>query len=160
MSWQDEIHSEFARLQKSADTSVVEELAQHAEAAYEAARADGATTEDAEARVRALVESWCAGTSGPRRIERPALPALSPANRSRLAGLGLDIRLGLRLFRRQPGFAFVSIALIGLAIAAATSIFSVINGVVLKPLPVPGAEGWCASWKWACSRVAPLMSAT
>jgi putative ABC transport system permease protein len=57
------------------------------------------------------------------------------------AGLGLDLRLSLRLLWRQRGFAVVSIAMIALGIAATTSIFSVVNGVVLKPLPLPGAEG-------------------
>ena len=57
------------------------------------------------------------------------------------AGLGLDLRLSLRLLWRQRGFAVVSIAMIALGIAATTSIFSVVNGVVLKPLPMPGAEG-------------------
>jgi putative ABC transport system permease protein len=61
--------------------------------------------------------------------------------RAWLAGLGLDLRLSLRLLWRQRGFAVVSIAMIALGIAATTSIFSVVNGVVLKPLPMPGAEG-------------------
>ncbi len=56
-------------------------------------------------------------------------------------GFGLDLRLSQRLLWRQPGFAVVSIALIALGVAATTSIFSVVNGVVLKPLPLPGAEG-------------------
>jgi hypothetical protein len=60
---------------------------------------------------------------------------------SPLAGLSLDIRLALRMVRRQPGFAFVSIALIALAIAAATSIFSVVNGVIFKPLPRVKMDG-------------------
>ena len=54
-----------------------------------------------------------------------------------------DIRLALRVMRRQPGFTLVSITLIALAIGATTSIFSVVSTVVLEPLPsvkVPGAS--------------------
>src|SRR5262245_16679960 len=136
MDWRAEIRREFARLGSQVDDGVVEELAQHAAAAFEAARADGQPAVDAEAKIRMLIESWCASTTGPRRIKQISVLVSAPAGRSWVAGLGLDIRLAFRLFHRQPGFAFVSIALIGLAIAATTSIFSVVNGVVLKPLPV------------------------
>ena len=43
MNWHIRIREEFARLGKPVDESVVEELAQHAAAAVEAARADGAS---------------------------------------------------------------------------------------------------------------------
>ena len=43
-----------------------------------------------------------------------------------------DIRLALRVMRRQPGFTLVSITLIALAIGATTSIFSVVSTVVLN----------------------------
>jgi len=57
------------------------------------------------------------------------------------AGLGLDVRLALRLLRKEPGFALLSIAMIALAIASATSLFSVVNGVLLEPLPRVRMEG-------------------
>jgi hypothetical protein len=79
--------------------------------------------------------------TGPRRIERAPLIQAAPAGRSWFAGLGLDIRLAFRLLRQQPGFAFISIAMIALAIAAATSLFSVVNGVLLKPLPQIRTDG-------------------
>src|SRR5262245_39688351 len=43
-----------------------------------------------------------------------------------------DLRLAFRLWTRQPGFAFVTIVTVALGIAASTSIFSVVYGVVLK----------------------------
>lgn len=141
MNWHTEIATEFARRQKSADPSVIDELAQHATAAYEAARGDGASASEAEARVRALVQSWCAATTGPARIERLPLRQSEPAGRSWFAGLGLDIRLALRLLRQQPGFAFISITMIALGIAATTSLFSVVDGVLLKPLPKVNTDG-------------------
>ena len=52
-----------------------------------------------------------------------------------------DIRLALRVMRRQPGFTLVSVTLIALAIAATTSIFSVVNSVVLEPLPSVKMDG-------------------
>ena len=72
MNWSDEVAAAFARQRTAADASVIEEMAQHAAAAYEAARADGASASDAESAVRALIGSWCAGTTGPKRLDRPA----------------------------------------------------------------------------------------
>jgi hypothetical protein len=139
--WPQEVAGEFARRRLEVDASVVEELAQHAAAAYEAARAEGLAGPEAEASVRALIHSWCSATTGPRRLHRVALVEAAPAGRSPFAGLGLDLRQAVRLLVREPGSSAVSIVMIALALAATTSLFSVVNGVLLKPLPWAKLDG-------------------
>lgn len=141
MEWRRRVEEEFARLGSQADWSVIEEMAQHAALAFEAARADGMSVADAEASVLALIQSWCCETTGPRRFERPPLLEAAPAGRSPFAGLGLDLRLAFRILRQQPGFALISIVMIALAIGAVTSLFSVVNEVLLNPLPRVNVEG-------------------
>jgi predicted permease len=54
--------------------------------------------------------------------------------------LGQDIRLAFRRIRRSPLFAISVIGTLALGVAAATSIYSVVDGVLLKPLPFPDSR--------------------
>jgi putative ABC transport system permease protein len=51
-----------------------------------------------------------------------------------------DLRYGVRLLVRSKGFAFVSILTLGLGIGAATAVFSVVDGVLLRALPYPDPD--------------------
>jgi predicted permease len=58
-----------------------------------------------------------------------------------------DVRYGCRVLRKNPAFALAGILILGLGIGANTAIFSVVNAVVLRPLPFPDSARIMRVWQ-------------
>src|SRR5580692_2492781 len=54
-----------------------------------------------------------------------------------LENLGRDVSFSLRVLRKSPGFTGVALLTLALGVGANTTVFSMINGLLLRPLPVP-----------------------
>ncbi|HVT19265.1 MAG TPA: ABC transporter permease [Thermoanaerobaculia bacterium] len=132
--------------------SALAELAAHLEDLQAAALAKGATAAEANAAAIAAIEESSfsllrrPGTCGSGRLlARRSEPIPGAGNRWSV-NMFHAIRFALRQFRKHPSFALLTLLVLGLGAGAATTVFTIVDSVVLRPLPYAQPDRLVALW--------------
>lgn len=126
-----------SRYARSAGASLApattDELAGHLEDIYLAAIDEGATP--AVARHRAMAA-----------LRQSNLAPLALPSEKRNLNMFYALRMALRQFRQHPSFALITILVLGLGTGAAATVYTIVDSVVLKPLPYRAPDQLVALW--------------
>ena len=85
--------------------------------------------------------SW--GATGGRAVNAPPCPLVQGSMPTFFG----ELRYGIRLLRRAPGFAATAVLTLALGIGATTALFSVVNAVLIEPLPFPKSQDLLQVWR-------------
>jgi len=148
--WQHAVATGATRLPLHA----IDELAAHLDDFYHAAAAEGVPHDEALARTLAKLEASPLSELAVQAIASPHSDSVSLADvanavrTSPFRGYSMThaLRQALRQFTHQRVFPIVTVLVLGLGIGASVTVYSIVDGVLLKPLPYPNPDRLITWW--------------
>ena len=142
-------HLEPLHLGPEREAEIIDEMAQHLEAAYDEALTAGASEPEAEKHAAAHIKDWRLLECELVRAQRPrGLPGMRPVGSHQLNDLGeifigsllQDTRFAVRMLFKNKVFTAVAVLSLAVGIGANTAVFSLINALMLRMLPVQSPQ--------------------
>lgn len=147
-----EVRRHIAKSGVELPDATIDELVAYLEDLHQSAIEDGASVHEARRRAMAALEEspftvlQRHAAKHPDRLQAARADALARTAGGRSLNVLSAIKLALRQFRQHPTFALVTVLVLGLGTGAATTVFTVVDSVVLRPLPYANPEALVTLW--------------
>lgn len=148
----DEVRRHISRSGVELPDATIDELVAYLEDLHHSAIEDGVSAHEARQRVMAALEESAFSVlqrhahHHPDRLHAARADAMARSAGGRSLNVLSAIKLALRQFTQHPTFAVITVLVLGLGTGAATTVFTVVDSVVLRPLPYQEPDRLVTLW--------------
>jgi putative ABC transport system permease protein len=151
-SFRSDIERHVERSGITLPAATVDELAAYLEDTYNAALDEGLSPAEARTRTLAALEESAFSSlqrhaaTHPDRAQAARADLVAQSSTGRSLNVVSAINIAFRQFRQHPTFALITVLVLGLGTAAATTVFTIVDSVVLRPLPYQNPDELVTLW--------------
>jgi predicted permease len=152
INFRHEIERRVARSGLVLPDATMDELVAYLEDLHAAALEEGASADESRRRAMAALEESAFSllqrhaAQHPDRTQAARADLVASATGRRSLNMMSAVRAALRQFRQHPTFALVTVLVLGLGTGAATTVFTIVDSVVLRPLPYANPDELVTLW--------------